>query len=197
MSRINDALKSAEQARPNDEAPAAAPALLPPGGSPAPGRGNAPLITLIAVTMLASGFMAWEWFRADAVIVRARTNDPAVNSVSTPAPTPETNAAPALVVAIPETNFLAATTPNTVVNEKPVAAQVVSHAIATVEPPKPPPVTYKLQGIIYEPGRCSAVINGKTVCKGERVEDSRVLSIGKDTVVLVNAAGQTNVLELL
>jgi hypothetical protein len=65
--------------------------------------------------------------------------------------------------------------------------------LAAVQPPKPAPP--KLQGIVFNPRRPSAVINGRTLFIGDRFGEFRVRGITHDTVVLVGG-GKTNVLSL-
>jgi hypothetical protein len=60
-------------------------------------------------------------------------------------------------------------------------------------PPKPPPL--KLQGIVFNPQRPSALVNGRTVFIGDRVREMRVVAISMATLTL-SGAGQTNVLSL-
>ncbi len=64
---------------------------------------------------------------------------------------------------------------------------------AALQPAKP--ALPKLQGIVFNPRRPSAVINGKTLFVGDRVAGFRVMAIGRDTATLVSA-GQTNILTL-
>jgi hypothetical protein len=60
-------------------------------------------------------------------------------------------------------------------------------------PPTPAPL--KLQGIVYNPKRPSALINGRVVFVGDRIQDLRILAIHSDAVLLAGA-GRTNVLSL-
>lgn len=194
MSFINNALKRAADERPADKSPAAGPQLLPVDCPPSRAHSNLPLLALIAVVLLLSGFMMWAWFRAgkdDDLKARARASDAAVKAASEPAKMPIAPVIAPIAEKKPEVN----SSSNAVAAEK-TAPEPVTKAAPAVEAPKPAPVTYKLQGILYQPGRSSAVINGKTVYAGERVADARVVSISVDTVVLVNAQGQTNLLEL-
>jgi hypothetical protein len=71
----------------------------------------------------------------------------------------------------------------------------VSNNVVTndVAPPKPAPL--KLQGIVYDPKRPSAVINGRTVFVGDRIRQMRVIAITADTATLVDSS-HTNVLSL-
>jgi len=42
----------------------------------------------------------------------------------------------------------------------------------------------KLQGIFWRPSRPSAVINSKTLFKGDRIDNARVLAIDQESVTL-------------
>ncbi len=188
MSFIKKALKDAEAARPKAAAPFTGPQMMTVESPPRAGYSNFGLVVLIAVTMLLSGIMMWKWFRAGngEMKVRARSSDSAVTATSAPAiqPTP----APASTAPKVDTESVKPVeeTPSVIVaSSLPVAAQ-----------PKPPSFNYKLQGIIYQPGHCSAVINGKTVIAGERVDGALVIKVDKDTVTIVNPRGETNLLEV-
>ena len=61
-----------------------------------------------------------------------------------------------------------------------------------VTPPAPPPPAFKLQGIYWRPTRPSAVVNGKTVYVGDRVESARVTAIDQEGVTItVNGESRT------
>ncbi len=79
-------------------------------------------------------------------------------------------------------------------NASPVAL-VTSNAtpVGDAAPPKPPAM--KLQGIIFDPKRPSAVINGRTVFIGDRIHGMRVVAITSGTATLVGA-GHTNLLSM-
>lgn len=72
---------------------------------------------------------------------------------------------------------------------------------AIVVQPSNPPITtplrtaepvFKLQGLYWRPNRPSAVVNGKTVYVGDRVETARVTSIDQKSVTLsVNGQSKT------
>jgi hypothetical protein len=53
----------------------------------------------------------------------------------------------------------------------------------------------KLQGIVFNPRRPSALINGRVMFVGDRVRDLRITAIHPDDVVLAGA-NRTNVLSL-
>jgi hypothetical protein len=63
------------------------------------------------------------------------------------------------------------------------------------EPEIPAPV-FKVQGIIYDPVRPWAIINGKTVFVGDRVENLRVKTINRSSVILQAADGSETKLGL-
>lgn len=72
-----------------------------------------------------------------------------------------------------------------------------SHALAP-RPTAPPSVTFpalKLQGIFYRSNNPSAMINSKTVFRGDTLEGVRVVTITRSSVTL-EFAGQTKVLTL-
>jgi hypothetical protein len=59
----------------------------------------------------------------------------------------------------------------------------------------PKPVPLRLQGIVFNPKRLSAVINGKTLFLRDRIGEFRVAAIRQDSVTLI-ATGRTNILTL-
>ena len=81
----------------------------------------------------------------------------------------------------------------------PRATQAASNPGATngfapvAAPPKPAPL--RLQGIVFDPKRPSAVINGRTFFVGDKVRECRIVTITAETVTLVSA-GKTNVLSM-
>ncbi len=210
MSLINKALKEATEARAKNSAPVALPPLMPVDCPPHAGHGSSlALAALIAVVMTLSAFMTWKWFHADKadLVVRARSAPAAATPVTTPATTAQPVAAapsePTLATASKEAeapsapaNATVASTNSVSQEQKAAETPAPTPAPAPVEPPKPPPVVFILQGILFQPGHSTAVINGKTVSAGEHVGDSRVASIDKETVVLVSPSGETNLLEL-
>jgi hypothetical protein len=120
-----------------------------------------------------------------------------------PKPAPAITAAPAPAPALP-----VATAPETTVKPSETSATngavtaatttnlITTNVVVAAQPPKPTPITYKLQGIFYRPGSSSAVINGKTVFPGSHVGDAVVLAIGPGLAKILTASGETNVLEL-
>jgi hypothetical protein len=73
----------------------------------------------------------------------------------------------------------------------------------TAPTPKPEPAITptesgpapKLQAVVFDPKRPSAIISGKSVFVGDKFGDSRVLAITRESVTLIGS-GQTNVLVL-
>jgi hypothetical protein len=68
-----------------------------------------------------------------------------------------------------------------------------TNSAAITPPPKPAPL--RLQAIIFNPKRPSALISGKTLFIGDKLGDSRVVAIDQDSATLVGG-GKTNVLSL-
>ena len=73
-------------------------------------------------------------------------------------------------------------------------APVQAPAVVNAAPPAAP-ASFKLQSIIFDPRRPSAMVSGKLLFVGDRISDFHVVAIRKDSVTLVGG-GQTNVLEL-
>ena len=71
---------------------------------------------------------------------------------------------------------------------------VATPILAAVEPP-PKPAAPKLQGIVFNPTRPSALINGRTLFIGDKFGELRVAAITADSATLVGG-GRTNVLSL-
>jgi hypothetical protein len=67
--------------------------------------------------------------------------------------------------------------------------------VAIAEPPAPKPAPLKLQAIVYNPVRPSAIINGRTLFVGDKFADFHILAINQESATLVGK-GQTNVLNL-
>jgi hypothetical protein len=79
----------------------------------------------------------------------------------------------------------------------PVVAPVIvvqTNVIVAVPPPVTAPV-YKLQGVYWRPAKPSAVINGKTVYIGDRVENARVAAIDQESAT-ITVNGERKVLLL-
>lgn len=125
------------------------------------------------------------------VVVTSNRNQPAdlpgtPNIEPPPTPTDHLPSAPptAPVVVMPD--------PTNPSNPAPTALAV----LPTNEPPPPPKFpTLRLQGILYQPTRPAAIINGRTLFTGGRVGEVTVIAITRETAT-VAWNGQTNVLTL-
>jgi hypothetical protein len=66
-------------------------------------------------------------------------------------------------------------------------------APAPAPPPEPPKPAYRLQGIFFRTGNPSALVNGKNVWVGSRIDGAIVKSITRDSLT-IEVDGQTTVL---
>jgi hypothetical protein len=120
-------------------------------------------------------------------------SSPAVPPVSPapkqqPAPlTPSVSGAPAAAAAVSAPAPVGASNAGT--------NAVVTESPAPARPATAKPAPLKLQSIIYNPTRPSAMVNGKFLFIGDRVQGYRVTAINQETVTLLGD-GQTNVLSL-
>ncbi|HEY2082390.1 MAG TPA: hypothetical protein VGI88_06355 [Verrucomicrobiae bacterium] len=171
MSLINDALKRAKDAQQKSPAVAPGPHLRPaePKAAVAPARGMAvPIIVILIV--LGGGVFFW--------LERQKTveKSPAETKIS------------AAVDPVPP-------------SKPPVQPATISIPSAATNPPAPTQPTAsaitmpKLQAIFFVPGHSSAIINGKTVRAGDKVQGFRVAVIDQNSATLVSAT-QTNVMTL-
>ncbi|MGD0260181.1 MAG: hypothetical protein ABSD29_10200 [Verrucomicrobiota bacterium] len=71
----------------------------------------------------------------------------------------------------------------------------VTNTAAMTPPPPPKPAPLRLQGIVFNPRRPSAMISGRTLFVGDKLGDLRVVAIDQQSATLAGA-GQTNVLSL-
>jgi MSHA biogenesis protein MshK len=86
-----------------------------------------------------------------------------------------------------------ATSASPAVAKEPETEPTTAAAIAPAPQPKSPPL--RLQAIVFNPKRPSALISGKTLFIGDRLGDARVVAIDRESATLVGA-GKTNVLSL-
>jgi outer membrane biosynthesis protein TonB len=75
------------------------------------------------------------------------------------------------------------------------APATVATNVAPVAAPLPKPVPLRLQALVFNPKRPSALINGKTLFIGEKLGDARVVAIDRESATLVSP-GRTNILIL-
>jgi hypothetical protein len=184
MSLINDALKRAQEAQSSTpSAPQAGPQLRPAEPTTYAWHGVGLILpaalALIAVMAL---FLVWEVSRQRTTQpqeVRAATGAaPATESVhptTPPAPTADTPA-----------RLPAPGTPQ-------VVGDVATNAPAVSDEVKP--IMPRLQAVFFNPRNPSAVINGRTVFRGDSLGSFRVTRITADSATLVGER-QTNVLRL-
>ncbi|HUB86917.1 MAG TPA: hypothetical protein VMB22_03425 [Verrucomicrobiae bacterium] len=181
MSLINDALKRArdsQQKSPPSGVTPLMPAELPPGNT---SGFNWILVAAVFLLMIVACF-----FISLAMAKRTMEKTAAVPVAIAPAVTvPEMVAPEAPAVPLVETKPVkpaVATVP-------PLPAKtstVVSVVVAPV----------KVQGIMYGSSQPWAIVNGKTVYVGDRVEDFQVKAISKNTVTLTGSDGTDEVLQL-
>jgi len=192
MSFLNDSLKNAQQTRSKDRVPAGCPPYLQMDFH-ASKRSNLVLVVAMVAMMVFTGFMIRAWYRSGHIEMkaRARTADSVTSKISRPQPASQTKPAPAA----PEELKAAGVSANVVAEEK-SNAEAPANVAPSAQTPKAEQTVYKLQGVVFDPGHSTAVINGKTVAEGERVDNARVLSIAKDAAVIMTAKGETIVLDL-
>lgn len=199
MSLINDALKRAERSA-KHPAGNGEPPLQPVhdrGGSPLP----VILGLLLGLSLVSAGWFFWQWSQSrkpagNAVppAVRTAAPEPAVpEPVPAPPPhesppvaeTPRMPAAPDVQAAVS-----AAPPPPAPIPDVPVPAA------APVPPPPAAPVfpELKLQGIFYSATRPAAMLNGRTIRPGGKVNGVTVVKIEPEAVT-VEWNGEQRVLE--
>ncbi len=208
MSLINDALKRAQQVQ--HEAPPQAPssANLRPI-EPAPrvrhslGLALPVALALVALCVL---FFAWEFVQkskanapAEFVVQAATparptvTLEPNVSAVSKPTPpSPTVQAAPPEKAGIAISPVSESTAPASLDAKETVQNSSAAPEVAPA-PLKPAPL--RLQALVWNPARPSALVNGKTLFTGDKFADMRVLAITQESVTLAGG-GHTNVLTL-
>lgn len=184
MSLVNDALRRVKDTAPKSVTPAAGPMRLAENTQRSPGSAFL-LAMLIVVILLLAALLLWQWFYGNGAELKVRANAVPVVSkeVSSPVVSQE--------LPVPAQTLPEATADKAVAVTTDTATAT---NLAAVEPAAPPTVTYKLQSIVYLPGNPSAVINGKVVFVGDRLDGAWVVSIGRGTATIVTSAGQTNVL---
>ena len=205
MSLINDALKRAKEAQ--QQAPPPPPSDLqfrpvePAQQNARRGLGLL-LPAALAVVALLTLLFIWHWAQkrdsTRPTEVNART---ARVARATPAPQPLPVAAPA-PASVPSPVTDAAATVAADAASAPTDAPVANpeeseatNAPAMTAPPPPKPAPLRLQAIVFNPRRPSAMISGKTLFIGDKLGDLRVVAIDQDSATLAGA-GQTNVLSL-
>ena len=206
MSLINDALRRAKQAQ--EQAPLPTSRDLPfrpvEPAQPSARRGLGLLLpaALAAVALLAL-LVVWQWTRmrgaATPTEVNARTArgplaaTPASAFAARPAPVQAPAAPPSFATGAAATLAADAASAPT---DDPLAEMEESEAAdpsAMTAPTPPKPAPLRLQAIVFNPRRPSAMISGKTLFIGDKLGDLRVVAIDKESATLMGA-GQTNIL---
>jgi len=210
MSLINDALRRAKDAQ--QQSPPQPPLDLPfrpvEPAQQCARRGLGLLLPVALVMVALLGLLsAWQWVqRRDSTgttEVNARTARvarviPAAQPASAPAAAlaaqpdpavqPDSSSSPAT---------LAADATSAAINGPAADAQEseVTDTAAMTPPPPPKPAPLRLQAIVFNPRRPSAMISGKTLFVGDKLGALRVAAIDHESATLVGA-GQTNILSL-
>jgi hypothetical protein len=154
MSLINDALKQARRSQQNNPPTGQPP--LPPVESVSRGGMNWLLLVAIVLLLAVAGFFIGLSL-----------------SKHTPPPPPATTPELAPIQQV-----------ESVSNSTPVATNAPSDSNAVAAVPPPPPPEPKLQGILFDPTRPCAIVDGATVFVGDRAGEFRVTAISKDKVTL-------------
>jgi len=196
MSLINDALKRTKNAQEQNPPPAGGPPLKPADPAEAKTASNAKTLLYIMVACVVFGNALLFLAIKDRGAKKPEPTAIPVAAAVVPVTAPSTNPAPAVVSPAP-----VMPQPAKIQTSPAVALPVVQTnapveqavAVAQPEPPKPAPL--KLQSIIFNPARPSAMISGKFVMIGDKVQGFRVTAMDQETVTLVGN-GQTNVLSL-
>jgi hypothetical protein len=184
MSLINDALQRAKQSQPAKPPLTGSPVQFRPVEPPSKPKVNPLLIAgVIMGGIVVSSFVLISAYSKFKTAVLARTAPP---TNSAPAPNTRRPASLSEQSARP-------TAPSPQITHTVIVTNVITNAspAKTVVPVTPP----KLQAIVFNSSRPSAIINKKTVFVGSHVADFRVVSITVDSVTLINES-QTNVLTL-
>jgi hypothetical protein len=200
MSLINDALKRAKQSQAPQTPPPEAHLHFRPVETEAVIRRGFGLLLPVTLALIAllGLFFVWELAHKPGatspqpeLVVRAVSLPPAPALPVQPPPPIVSEAAPAT----PATSQAppAASTPDPAETAPATPPEVTTVADDPPAPPKPAPL--RLQGIVFDPARPSAMISGKTLFVGDKVGEFRVGAISQDSATLFKD-GQTNVLEL-
>jgi len=185
MSLINDALKRASEAQQQAPPPSSpGPQFRPVEPGPRLSRFGLLLPFAGAAAALLGLFFAWEVLQKND---SPRTVEAKMQAAVGAAGVPTAPQRPPPEPARPSATQ---TTSEPVAQKEPaVTPPAVKEA-----PPKPAPL--KLQAIVFNPARPSAIVSGRTLFIGDRIGELRVVAITQENIKLVGA-GQTNVLSLV
>jgi hypothetical protein len=184
MSLINDALKRAKAQQGSSEAPRMQFRPVEPAKQPVKKSRTTIWIAVVIIAGLIIGFVFRQLTRENKTAspkeVKAREVVPANPIPQQTAPGAQLAPAAATI-----------STPNSVRHESPTQDVAAVPIIREQEPRIVP----KLQAVVFDPKHPSAIIGGRSVFVGDRVNDSRVVAISQESVTLAGN-GQTNVLTL-
>ncbi len=209
MSLINDALKRARRAQSQTPPPSLSDLPLRPveAAPPAPQQGWL-LPVVIGLVLFSSAFLVWRVLahRTNGLTDLSPSQNWEVQAKALPQDEnayigPDPDQWPPIRKnheAMTESAPPPASQPDPLADKTPllVASQETAITNSAPEPavaPKPAPL--RLQAILFQPNRPSALINGKTIFVGDRVGELRVTAITREAAILVGG-GQTNVLAL-
>lgn len=174
MSLINDALKEARKAPPENVSSTLTP-LQPVAGESS--TMPAWLLPSVVIMLVAAAIFLIGW-----AVMHHAADTVAARSQSTPAAQAVTAPQPVVTTTLPQQ----AQPPQTTSPQPAVQPQPVS----TPPPPASQPFVLKLQGIDYTSSAASAILNGKTVHPGDQFRQYRVKAISKDSVTLIGPDGK-------
>ena len=196
MSLINDALKRAKQAQEQAPPPSTpGPQFRPAEPAQFARHGVGFMLPVgLALVALLTLLLVWQLSRNHDSVRALQAGPPAASPAAPPA-TPMVAAPPATPPASPVTEP-AATAPSAPATPAAAVAETSSTnspAPAEISPPKPPPL--RLQAVVLDPKRPSALVNGKTLFLGDRIGAFRLMALDQESATLVSQE-ETNVLSL-
>jgi hypothetical protein len=200
MSRINDALKRAQQ---NQPAPSKSSQSSPPlelkmvqqpelvSNRPKPGFSRLLPILVVFLTVAAVAIAGWA----------ARNHSAHTPADALPEPAKTEQPVPALVTSEVSAPKIVPIAASAAAEVRPADHTTKTASVtAPVEPDSAPLVNQrslpKLQGILYAPGKSSVIIDGRSLRAGDKILEYRVKEISQFTVTLVDAAGKVTKLRM-
>lgn len=218
MSLVNDALKRAKEAQQQATPPPPSQMQfrpVEPGQQAQPGRGLIVPVSLAVVAFLAL-VLVWRWTQGPRVAeprearavtrtdgqpaaasqpasISAAVNTPAVQSA--PSPLLQTESRPTHTPGIADTLAAIESAPDGSPAAAKEQADEPTNSVAMASAAQPKPAPLRLQAIVFNPKRPSALISGKTVFIGDKLGDARVVAIDQESATLISA-GKTNLLSL-
>jgi hypothetical protein len=184
MSLINDALQRAKQ-QPVHPAAASNLQLRPMEPAPVEKKGWGITVSIVATILIVAAALISGWYQ------RNRTSQAQVQA--TPPP-PASQPVAAVVPALAPAAVAVAHSPSTT-ETKPLAVtpETVASSPTPVEIAAPKPAPIKLQAILFNKTKPSAIINGKTVYVGNHLGEFQVASITQTSATLISSTA-TNIL---